>query len=199
MSQQRGTTTSDLSNVIQVIQLGRKTGLLTVERGEGTTREEGAISFANGQVVQVRASRLTGQAALKWLQTWGECRFIFVPTNTERTTQPLPSLQGSTTQALTETQQQHAFSSTARITPTGALGISKSLPRTPQIVPWRTRSFEEATHVLEKAGLSRLHRHLLLLVDGQRTLQELARLVGRSPEDVQRLLNDLTTIGLIQQ
>ncbi|TMC61826.1 MAG: DUF4388 domain-containing protein, partial [Chloroflexota bacterium] len=49
MPHQRETATDRLSNVIQVIQLGKKSGLLTVERGEGITFEEGAITFVNGQ------------------------------------------------------------------------------------------------------------------------------------------------------
>ena len=39
MSHQRETATDRLSNVIQVIQLGRKSGLLTVERGGAQSLE----------------------------------------------------------------------------------------------------------------------------------------------------------------
>nr|MDQ2716835.1 DUF4388 domain-containing protein [Chloroflexota bacterium] len=79
MPQQRGTITERLTDVIQVIQMGRKSGLLTADRGEGRTFEEGAITFVNGQVAQATATHLNGQEALNWLKTWGTCYFTFVP------------------------------------------------------------------------------------------------------------------------
>ena len=41
MPQQPTTLTDRLANVIQVIQLGRKTGTLTVERSNGNSLEQG--------------------------------------------------------------------------------------------------------------------------------------------------------------
>ena len=42
---QRGTSTNRLADVIQVVQLTHKTGLLTIERGEtDSTLEEGEIT-----------------------------------------------------------------------------------------------------------------------------------------------------------
>lgn len=64
MLQRRGTTTDRLANVIQVIQLGRKTGILSVKRGEGGTREEGTITFIQGHITQAYAGQRRGQAAL---------------------------------------------------------------------------------------------------------------------------------------
>jgi hypothetical protein len=93
MPQQRDTATDRLLNVIQVIQLGRKSGLLTVERGVGAQFEEGVIVFSNGQVTQAEAGRSTGLEAFNWLSTWGSCRFAFVPTLTSSmVTSPLPPL-----------------------------------------------------------------------------------------------------------
>ncbi|MBV9614035.1 MAG: DUF4388 domain-containing protein, partial [Ktedonobacteraceae bacterium] len=78
MSQKRGTVTDRLLNVIQVLQLGKKTGHLTVERDEGKGQEKGEIIFVQGQVTQAYGGNLRGQEALNWLSTWGACRFIFV-------------------------------------------------------------------------------------------------------------------------
>jgi hypothetical protein len=46
MSEERGLTTDQLSNIIQVIQLGRKSSQLIVERGEGMTLENGEITHS---------------------------------------------------------------------------------------------------------------------------------------------------------
>jgi hypothetical protein len=74
MAQQNATITNSLANVIQVIQLGRKSGVLTVERGEGTTFEEGVITFVNGQAVDALTELANGPDALRWLGSWGTCR-----------------------------------------------------------------------------------------------------------------------------
>jgi predicted transcriptional regulator len=47
-------------------------------------------------------------------------------------------------------------------------------------------------------SLSRQHRHLLLLVDGQRTVADMVRLIGRAQNEVQKLLGDLEQAGIIQ-
>jgi hypothetical protein len=93
MPQQRDTATDRLLNVIQVLQLGRKSGLLTVERGEGAEFEEGVIVFANGQVTHAETGQNTGLEAFNWLSAWGACRFAFVPELTSSmVTSPLPPL-----------------------------------------------------------------------------------------------------------
>jgi len=150
MSNGRGITTDNLLNVIQVIQLGHKTGSLMVERGEGGAREVGGLVFARGQIIEASSGNLVGEQALAWLKTWGICRFLFVP--------------------------------------------STSSSR-----PLRTLKNETGIKILNKKKFSRVHLHLFLLIDGQRDVVELARLIGKKPEEVQKLLTDLETIGIIQQ
>lgn len=150
MPHKRGTATDNLLNIIQVIQLGHKTGSLMIERGEDSEREEGEIVFVSGQIVEAHCGDLVGQQALDWLKTWRICRFLFVPT--------------------------------------------------PQsMIPQRTQHNDTGIQVLNQKRFSRLHLHLFLLIDGQRNIIELARLVGKRPEEVQKLLVDLETIGIIRQ
>ena len=82
MAQQKETITNSLANVIQVIQLGWKSGVLIVERGEGATFEEGMITFVNGQAVEALTASFNGQNALRWLGSWETCRYAFIPTPT---------------------------------------------------------------------------------------------------------------------
>src|SRR5262245_50108303 len=79
MSQQPKTETDRLANVIQVLQLGQKTGRLVVERNNGPQSEQGTITFVNGQVVQASVNQQQGPDALNWLKSWGACRFTFTP------------------------------------------------------------------------------------------------------------------------
>jgi hypothetical protein len=83
MTQRQQATTDRLVSVIQSIQLGRKTGILTARRGSGVTSEEGVVTFVNGQVVEARAGRRGGSVALNWLSTWGYSRYAFVSPTTD--------------------------------------------------------------------------------------------------------------------
>jgi hypothetical protein len=54
-----------------------------------------------------------------------------------------------------------------------------------------------ALSVLDTARLTRLHRQVVLLIDGKRRVADLARLTQRQPEEVYKLLQDLERIHLI--
>jgi Domain of unknown function (DUF4388) len=193
MSQRRGTITDKLLSVIQVLQLGKKTGHLLVERGEGMVLEEGEIIFSNGQVIRARVDKLQGQQAMNKLSTWSTCRFIFIPeTQTSLTKQSdtAPLLSVKSTKPLQDSQPR-----LPSVTPT-----RRNTDEIEQVAvaprPNLAYAAEQVFQLLDQAGLSRSHRRLFLL-DGQRTLVELVRLSGRSAEEVQRLLQDLAHIGVI--
>ncbi len=194
MQQQRGTTTDRLANVIQVLQLGRKTGVLNVERGEGTTREEGMVMFVQGQITEACAGQQSGQAALAWLNSWGACRFTFVAGQREPTTGPLAPLpRTGSLQMPYDTYGRMQIVTRPAPAEKHLSGGAGALPP----LPYQRRPTNEALGILEQARLSRMHRRLLLLIDGQRTLEELERLLGRTQYEVQQLLHDLLVLGLI--
>ncbi|WP_201387829.1 hypothetical protein [Ktedonobacter sp. SOSP1-52] len=56
----------------------------------------------------------------------------------------------------------------------------------------------DSLRLIEQSGLSRNHRRLLLLIDGNRNSAELARLMGRSQEEAQQLIRDLEYIGIVR-
>ena len=209
MAQQRETITNSLANLIQVIQLGRKSGVLTVERGEGAAFEEGMITFVNGEAVEALAALFNGQNALRWLDTWETCRYAFIPTPTSG----IPAISAPINTSVNTSGFDQGMTNTGthpRI-PTSPLRESAarrqaSSGRTEPIislmpvsaVPYPVKSLEESLQRVEQLGLSRQHRHLLLLVDGQRTVAEMVRLIGRTQNEVQKLLGDLEQAGIIQ-
>jgi len=197
MPQQRGTETSQLANVIEVIQLGRKTGVLTVERGINSSPEMGEITFDNGHITQARSNRgVQGQQALLWLRSWGTCRFTFIEAQeTTRTTQPLPAVsQNRTLQKNRDTQPQRVPSETLRL----PSPVIRKTDTELLVVPQRTQQLEHALQLISQARLSRTHRQLFLLVDGQRNATELLRLIGRRQDEGLPLLRDLVHIGVIR-
>ena len=213
MSQQPKTETDRLANVIQVLQLGQKTGLLVAERDDGPSFEQGFITLVNGQIMQASAGQRQGRDALAWLGSWGHCRFSFSteqkPVNTGHTGQVSalsPRRTGGYDQSFSSSlptttpgptyAQHNPFART-----TGNLPGNGSGPLTSMAwatTPFRTRHIEEGMHLIEQMGLSRAHRRLFLLIDGRRTFQELARLVSHEPAEVHRLLKDLERAGVVQ-
>src|SRR5690348_5778495 len=69
--------TNRLANVIQLITLGRQTGILRVYRGHGPSREAGQIQFVDGQPAAGLLGELIGNAAIRVLSNWGECFYAF--------------------------------------------------------------------------------------------------------------------------
>ena len=196
MPLQHGTETSQLANVIEVIGLGRKTGVLTVERGSGLSLETGEITFDNGHITQVHSNRgIQGQQALLWLRSWGTCRFTFTVFQEKvPKTQPLPAVsQHEFARKKLNTQPQRV--------PSGALQASTPSLKTDTellAVPQRIQSLENALQLIAQAHLSRTHRQLFLLIDGQRNAAELLRLIGRKQDEGISLLRDLTHINVIR-
>ena len=183
---QPATSTDRLANVIQVIQLGRKTGTLTAERDGSTGPEQGIIFFVNGQVARARAHHLEGTAAFQWLNTWSTCRFTFAPSTSSATTVKLPLVSPD---AILD----HETGGNA-VSPRGSNGWARSEAR----IPFQHRMLEEALQSIEQAHLSRAHRRLYLLIDGHRSPAELARLMGRSQHEIDALLHDLERAGVIR-
>jgi hypothetical protein len=170
MSQRRGTTTNRLSNVVQVIQLGQKTGILTAERGEGAALETGEITFVRGQITNARCGPLNGHAAWNKLNSWGACRFFFVYYGTENATGSLPALPPPMSPSVDEANvyrrpgtQPLSGSGFVGSPSTGSLQQPDSSTDIPYIRPYRIMQAEKAIRLMEQAGVSRLHRHLFLL------------------------------------
>ena len=205
MAPQKETITNSLANVIQVIQLGWKSGVLIVERGEGATFEEGMITFVNGQVVAALTAVLNGQNALHWISSWGTCRYAFIPKQTSE----IPSISAPVStptfeQGMTDTRTHPRIpisplreSAARRQASNGRTEEVNSLMPA-SVVPHLVKSLEESLHRVEQLGLSRQHRRLLLLVDGQRNIADMVRLIGRTEYEVQKLLLDLEQAEIIR-
>ncbi len=170
---ERGAVTDQLADVIRIAQLVRKSGVLIVERGEpGTAIEHGSITFIEGQITEAQCDQLRGPNALNWLQGWGRCRFTFLPLSSA----PAP-----------------APTRDPRMATTGPL-----FRMTGQTAPYRVRDAKEVLPLFSSMGLTRVHRQLFLLIDGQRTTSDLIRLSARGADEIYELLLDLERAGLIR-
>jgi len=185
MQPQRETLTDSLANILQILQLGYRSGTLTVEREAGNAIEEGYIVFVNGRVVDAQLQPYHGMEALRALQTWGSCRFAFLDANDPGVVPPPRPL---------------ASPSPTRPLSSGIPVLTHAQWRTaPAPFPRRLPAGDAALAHPEFAHLQRIQRRLLLLVNGQRPVSELARLLALGPAEVQSLLDTLAREGLIQQ
>lgn len=209
MPQQPTTLTDRLANVIQVIQLGRKSGTLIVERSSGNSLEYGSVSFVNGLMTQANAHQLRGMAAFQWLNTWGSCRFTFTPSDSAATTTKLHSLRPDQIPASEHGTFQDTGPTIRIQAQTKAFLDSRtdnnldrqhdlSLQNATASIPSQVRSLEDAVQRIERMQLSRAHRRLFLLIDGHRTTTDLARLMGRRQVEVDALLQDLERADVVK-
>jgi hypothetical protein len=181
----RGTATDKLADVIQMLQMARKSGTLLVNRDAlDHTIEQGVIILQNGQIIDASLGPYRGPEALQRLQAWQLCYFVFqAPTQTS--SPPLPPVQMSPVNR----NSLAGFAPIGKPT-TGPLGARH--------VPQRTRAVNEILPHFNRLGLTRLHRQLFLLIDGQRSVPELIILIGHRTDEVDTLLDDLERAGLIR-
>ncbi|HZR41977.1 MAG TPA: DUF4388 domain-containing protein [Ktedonobacteraceae bacterium] len=169
-----GALTENLDDVLQALQLARKTGSLVLERSrKDEVIERGTLTLLNGQIIDANIGMYRGATALDMLMQWRQCYFVFQPSSSVATPQPFsPKL-----------PQQRPPAEIVTPAPSA---------------PHRIQQIEAVLPRLSSMGLSRTHRQLFLLVDGQRTLMDLARLMGREPNEVEVLLIDLARARLIR-
>lgn len=198
MQPQRETTTDSLASIMQVLQLGYRSGTLTVERTVGEKVEEGLVVFTNGQIVSAQASRYTGVSAFNYLRSWGSCRFSFLEGVTSGSPLPEPpasSLHMRDSGSLTPSFR-HIPGNSGSLE-NGATDNRGRFERTPG--PKRSAAGEAALYNPDAMQISRLQRRLLLLINGQRGLDELARLMARTAGEIHTLLDELEQAGFILQ
>jgi len=184
MQPQRQTVTDRLADVIHIIHIGGKSGVLTVERGEGKTVEAGSITFANGRVVEARTGVQSGLAAFNYLNTWQTCRFSLQSRGANEASSAYPTPPPLLTAPNTTTPPKNTQYQ-------GDTSVQS-------VAPLRLYLGEIVLQQPGNTQVPRTHRRLLLLIDGHRQRSDLARLMGRSLAEVQELLSDLERNGFIQ-
>ncbi len=217
MVQQQEMMADRLVHIISSIQRGRNNGVLTAKRGEGIFLEEGTIAFSNGQVSHASAGRRRGSEALNWLSTWENCHYIFVPTEA-RVQVSQPSLPAKSTAT-----NPPALGPPPHITKTRLPAQQNSTPASPQgkegpelerewesngeegqtdtsatAAPYPTQQLDAGLHQIEQHALSRAHKQLFYLVDGQRSIVDLVRLTGKRGSEIYKLLGDLERAHVIR-
>jgi len=209
-----------LVKIIQTIRIEKTTGSLVATRGEGTTYELGTLVFLNGQMVQGKVGRREGWEALNWLLTWGKCRYTLVPSITpdtdrrpkrqfpKRETREQSGIPHVRLVPLGRAQRLHVDREERatenlpgrkpdQLTPEkGKVSPGKS-KQANEAVPYRSKSLAYGLQVLSEKGLSRIHKHVFLLVNGSRRAGDLMQLLKLNERELLSLLYDLHKTGII--
>ncbi len=161
-------------DIIQLVSVSGKTGMFTLVRGN----ERGFIYLKNGQMVHARLNDLTGEEAIYALAIWSSGDFQFTP-NEEI---DVASIEKSNTSLLMEAARR--------------LDEWKVLSRKIPAVDYVPTFLERDS--AEPVTLSPPEWNLVIHVDGQRTIEELARVVDLSSFETAKVLYGLITSGLVE-
>jgi hypothetical protein len=193
MTKGRDTVAEGLGDVLDLIRARRQSGLLSVERMQGGRFEEGEIYFQHGQPVYARTGQMVGQEAIVWLLSWHPVYFTFSseesrfaanipPTNNSKDGMAIPVSSGSSSQAFAKRPQSGTNL---------ALNGNRTFPE--WLVPQKLGNDRDVLSL----PLTRPQRSIYLLIDGRRSVADLARCTRKSMQEIERLLSELQERGLI--
>ncbi len=203
MAKGRDKTADSLLPVLEFFRARQQTGLLSVERLRNGQLEEGEIYLRAGRPVYAAAGQLAGQDALNLLLTWSPIRFAFFadapyPMRSDSSSLPaarltplLPGVVRGESDPQLPLAPEKVNDDAA-----GYIGIStygsSYKPGLEWLVP---RRLSNDLSVLSL--LSRRQRSVYLLVDGRRTVADLARCTKKSVQEIERILIELQEQGLV--
>ncbi|MBV9257171.1 MAG: DUF4388 domain-containing protein, partial [Ktedonobacteraceae bacterium] len=203
-----------LVSVIQAVQLGRETGTLIAKRRGGISTEEGRIVFTNGRITEVSMNSQSASDAFNYISTWENCLVSFIPQDPLRT---ITHLFESSTMAVSNPSQEQKPAGPSTPLPRGARPVREHRQNqaydTPVAKPTQPVSLSEqelmaytpvlmrplpvVLYRIEQTGLSRAHRQLALLINGERSVEDLVHVMGRTFSNIQGIVQDLKRLGLI--
>ena len=177
-----------LDDILELARMRRQSGMLTLEYTQGGRVEEGEVFLQVGQPVYARVGRLVGQDALNWLQSWHNIYFSMDTEESTRVAAPR-DVNGNRFIEVAAPQPQQA-------TLNGGIGSAPSsfvAPGMEWLVPQK-RGVEREVLALP---LTRAQRYIYFLVDGRRTISDLARCTRKNLQEIELILNELQAQGLV--
>ncbi len=223
MAKGRTTPAESMNDVLDMALRRRQRGILSIESQQGNVLEEGEIYVEDGQITYARTNQSGGQAALQTILGWRGVYFTFATKDyPARVNAARPDTAASpvTTKVQGETplglQAPVGSDTNLPITPPGipqldagrvamlpspdAAGstaevsrLSATMPGTEGIVP---RRVDKEQNVLS-LPLTRPQRSIYMLVDGRRSISDLARCTRKTMQEIVRMLSELQERGLI--
>lgn len=180
--------TKDLSFLLQLLRTSKQSGLLfVVPPGPHEPSWEGQFRLDKGEVIACLVSNkvdgrvvLNNDEALRWLTNQGKLEWrLEDEASSSDPSRPLLPAPGEA-----RSEQRHDVEV---LPPAGEKNQLRGIPRHTQ----------KGRNLPLSAFSSRDHRQVFTLVDGRRTIGEIASLLHRPPDVVMRVLQELQAAGLI--
>lgn len=175
-----------ISDILQAAYVRQQSGLLNIECMHEGRGEKGDLYILAGQPIYARTGKRSGQEALEYMFTWHTLRFSLVadaprpPANLSSRIRISPPASPFNPPTLPPPGPSMARAST---------GLTASEQRIPQKMALE--------HYAVLPSLTRRQRLIYLLIDGQRTIADLSRCSGKTPTEVETILDELQQIGLV--
>jgi Domain of unknown function (DUF4388) len=212
-------TTERLALILPSITLNQRTGCLSLELATRAGYEKGEIFFVNGYLVRATTRHESGRAAISRMLNWREVSYAFFPGM-----QPL-ARQSRIILHPSHLPKPAAFDREETLeTPSLSMALVPTTPRRDTLrlpePPAEGQGEDLSAQVAENMGsrgvlaifrahphattpsvlkqLERRERIVLLLLNGKRTLREVARLVHRSELDIARVLVRMLKQGYVE-
>ncbi len=166
----------DITNILQLIQMGDKDGALVIE----TVGDKGIIFFENGTVVHAETNREKDINAVNEMLRWSEGKFVFEPDRKadEKTMEiPIQHLMLEAARQVDEWKQ-----------------IEKVIPSVDVVIDYVPDPQVDTDHI----ELTGDEWKILSFINGKRTIREIASKVKMSHFDTAKVIYGLVTSGLLQ-
>ena len=191
----------NLRDILELARSRRLNGIMIIEHKQAGKVEEGEVFFQSGQPVQARIGRLAGQDALNWIMRWHNITYSI------GTDESLQSI------ATSNISKQNIASSTPVPTYLSPNGLPSTRPVAAQVqvngrssllnntstpgIEWLVPQKRGIEREVLALPLTRRQRFIYFLVDGRRTIADLARCTGKNTQEIELILSELQEQGLI--
>lgn len=200
MTKGRDTTAESVGSLLGVARAQQRSGLLRIEYSQGGFTEEGDVYLLAGQPIYARTGNLAGPQALHRLLSWRNVSFAFAA-NAPRPPAnifPLPGLRSTEPSLHTNSRSFIPLPTTDKLRYSDALRPEQAVPQNARsgdehLAPRKVEPLRE----LASLSLTRRQRLIYFLVDGQRTVADLARTTNKTVLEIGIILGELQQQGLI--
>lgn len=166
----------DLTDVLQLIHLGKKNGALEIE----TEGDRGEIYFENGKVLFAKTKQKMGEESIHQILRWTVGKFLFSPDKTapERKMDiPIQNLILDAAKQIDEWKR-----------------LEKLIPSTDMIVDF----VEDPEVSSEEISLSPEEWKILSLITGEKSIKEIAKLAKLTEFNAAKIFYGLVSSGLVR-
>ena len=203
MTKGRDITAESIGDLLETARIQQSNGMLRVEYSQGGRLEEGEIYLSAGQPIYARTGRLVGVDALNYLLSWRNIRFAFVTNVTRpmanifspffRQNNVTTPLGPHTPWQLPITDGLNWNARERRKAQEPAVPERTSMPGIENIVPQKNGPERD----IFSLGLTRRQRLIYFMIDGKRSVGEIAQTTNKALLDVEVVVDELQEQGLI--